>query len=78
VLLDLDLGPQSMNGIATLRVLRQLPGLAEVPVVFLTAVNDPAVEAELGALGVRDVVLKPFRPRPLVAAIGRVLTGKES
>ena len=76
VLLDLDL--PGMNGIAALRLLRQLPGLAEVPVVFLTAANDPAVEVELLALGVREILRKPFRPRLLVETIGRVLGNQET
>jgi len=73
LLLDLDL--PVMNGIAALRALRQLPGLAGVPAVFLTAANDPAVEVELRALGVREILRKPFRPRLLVEAIARVLAG---
>jgi two-component system, OmpR family, response regulator len=76
LLLDLDL--PGMNGIATLRALRQLPGLAGVPAVFLTAANDPAVEVELRALGVSEVLQKPFRPRLLVEAIARVLKRKET
>jgi len=74
LLLDLDL--PGMSGIATLRALRELPGLAEVPAVFLTAARDPAMLAELGALGVREVVHKPFRPRLLVQAVDRVLAGE--
>jgi len=71
LLLDLDL--PGMNGIATLRALRELPGLAAVPALFLTASNDPAVEAELRSLGVREILLKPFRPRLLVETVRRLL-----
>jgi len=72
LLLDLDL--PGMNGIATLRALRELPGLADVPAVFLTASNDPAIEAELRRLGVSEILLKPFRPRLLVGTIQRLLS----
>ena len=75
LLLDLDL--PGMSGIATLKALRELPGLGPVPAVFLTAANDPAVEQELRALGVHEIVRKPFRPRALVQAIGRTL-GREA
>lgn len=71
LLLDLDL--PGMNGIATLRALRQIDGLGAVPVVFLTAAADLQVDAELRSLGVREVLAKPFRPRLLVQVIGRVL-----
>lgn len=76
LLLDLDL--PGMNGIATLHALRELPGLAAVPALFLTADNDPAVEVGLRMLGVREILRKPFRPRLLVEAVTRVLTRKES
>lgn len=75
LLLDLDL--PGMSGIATLKALRELPGLGPVPAVFLTAANDPAVEQELRALGVQEILRKPFRPRVLVQAIGRTL-GREA
>ena len=71
LLLDLDL--PDMSGIATLRALRSLPGLAEVPAVLLTAVCGPQVQLELRPLGVREILQKPFRPRLLVQAVGRIL-----
>jgi two-component system, OmpR family, response regulator len=70
LLLDLDL--PGMNGIATLRALREMRGIT-APAVFLTASNDPAVDLELQALGVREVLRKPLRPRQLVQAIERAL-----
>jgi len=77
-LLLLDLNLPDMNGIATLRALRQLPGLADVPVIFLTAVNDPAVDVELYALGAREVLRKPFRPRLLLESIAGVLGARST
>ena len=73
LLLDLDL--PGMNGIATLRALRALPGFAQIPAVFLTAACGPQVEAELRAAGVVELLRKPFRPRQLVQAVNRVLEG---
>jgi DNA-binding response OmpR family regulator len=72
-LLLLDLHLPDMNGIATLRALRQVPGLAGVPVIFLTALDDPAVEVELYALGVREILHKPFRPRLLLQSVSAAL-----
>lgn len=71
VLLDLDL--PGMNGLAVLRAMRATPELREVPVVFLTAALDARLADERHALGVSDVLLKPFRPRMLVQSIDRVL-----
>jgi two-component system OmpR family response regulator len=71
VLMDLDL--PGMNGIATLRALRELEGFGNPPVVFLTASGDPQVNAELELLGVRDILAKPFRPKELVQVIAKAL-----
>lgn len=71
ILLDLDL--PGRDGVATLALLREVDGLREVPVVFLTAAGDAQVRAKLLSLGARDVLGKPFRPRELVRAIARVL-----
>ena len=76
VLLDLDL--PGMSGVDTLRALREIDGLRRVPVVFLTAAADPRVLEELRSLGVQDVLRKPFRPRPLVEALARILERKET
>jgi CheY-like chemotaxis protein len=75
ILLDMDL--PGMSGVQTLHALRAIEGLREVPAVFLTASADPRVLAELHGLGAH-VFHKPFRPRPLVEALGRLLPSKES
>jgi two-component system OmpR family response regulator len=74
VLMDLDL--PGMNGIATLRALRDLEGFGSPPVVFLTASGDPLVNAELESLGVQDILAKPFRPKELVQVIAKALERK--
>src|SRR5262245_3974547 len=73
LLLDLDL--PGTSGIEVLRELRGIEGLQAVPVVFLTAVVDPRVLAELRALDAQEVLQKPFRPRQLVETVARVLKG---
>jgi CheY-like chemotaxis protein len=76
LLLDLDL--PDMSGVDALRGLRALPGLAEVPAVFLTATREPEMQAELLSLGVREILPKPFRPRLLVQAVDRILAAARS
>jgi CheY-like chemotaxis protein len=71
LLLDLDL--PGTSGIEVLRALREIEGLRGVPAIFLTAVVDPRVLAELRALDAREVLQKPFRPRQLVETVTRVL-----
>lgn len=75
ILLDLDL--PGMTGVETLQALRAIEALRTVPAVFLTAAADPRLLAELHGLGAH-VLHKPFRPRPLVETLGRLLAPKES
>jgi len=71
LLLDLDL--PDMSGVEVLRALREIEGLRGVPAIFLTAVVDPKVLAELRALDAQEILQKPFRPRQLVETVARVL-----
>lgn len=74
LLLDLDL--PGMDGVATLRGLRAIDGLRGVPAVFLTAAGPARMDEELRALGVQEVLGKPFSPRALAETIGRVLASR--
>jgi CheY-like chemotaxis protein len=71
LLLDLDL--PGMDGVETLHRLRRIEGLQDVPAIFLTAASDARVTDKLRAVGVREVLAKPFRPRRLVQAVVRAL-----
>ena len=71
LLLDLDL--PDMSGVEVLRALREIEPLRGVPAIFLTAVVDPKVLAELRALDAQEILQKPFRPRQLVETVTRVL-----
>jgi CheY-like chemotaxis protein len=64
-LILLDVMMPGMDGPATLRALRELPGMVAVPVIFMTAkTQGREVESYLdqGALG---VITKPFDPMHL-------------
>jgi CheY-like chemotaxis protein len=76
----LDVMMPEMDGPATLLALRQLPDLAGVPVVFMTAKVQPQEVANYRALGAADVIAKPFDPMTLadqVRAIWLRHAGKE-
>jgi two-component system, OmpR family, response regulator len=67
VLLDVML--PGLDGPATLRVLREDPGTAAIPIVFMTAQAAPTDCAALRALGAIDVIAKPFDPLQLAAVV---------
>jgi CheY-like chemotaxis protein len=71
-LILLDVMMPGMDGPKTLARLRQIPETATTPVVFLTAVVQPQIIAELRALGALDVLTKPFEPMSLPDKLRRI------
>lgn len=61
-LILLDVMMPHMNGFATLQAMKLLPGLAHIPIVFLTAKAQKKEIEEYFKCGVADVIIKPFDP----------------
>lgn len=61
----LDVMMPGMDGPNTLKALRAMPQLANVPVAFMTAKVQPQEVAHYKSLGARDVIAKPFDPMNL-------------
>ena len=72
VILDLML-PGGLGGLDVCRRLRQDPGLADVPIIMLTARIEEADRLIGLELGADDYVTKPFSPREVVARVRAVL-----
>jgi two-component system OmpR family response regulator len=64
-LIVLDVMMPGMNGPEVLEKLRANPATAAIPVIFLTAKAQEDEVARLRALGVIEVVAKPFDPMTL-------------
>ncbi len=64
-LILLDVMMPEMDGPATLAKLRELPGLEETPVIFMTAKVMDAERASYLEMGAIDVIAKPFDPMTL-------------
>lgn len=69
----LDVMMPDMDGPTTLAALRKLPGMATVPVVFMTAKVQPQEVQAYRELGATDVVPKPFDPMTLPATLRAIL-----
>ncbi|EFL52856.1 response regulator receiver modulated serine phosphatase [Solidesulfovibrio fructosivorans JJ]] len=65
----LDLVMPGMDGIEAIRRIRALPGLAEVPIVFLSAETDRRVWAEALSAGANDFISKPYHRQELAARL---------
>lgn len=68
-LLLLDVMMPGMDGPTTLIRLRELPEIAEVPAVFMTAKVQPQEVGRYRELGSLDVISKPFDPMTLAASV---------
>jgi CheY-like chemotaxis protein len=68
-LILLDVMMPGMDGLDTLKALRQLPATATTPVIFLTARVQPADVALYSELDSLAVIRKPFEPTALVETI---------
>lgn len=69
----LDILMPDMDGFEVLARLREKPEAADVPVVFLTADEEPATRERAEATGVKDMVMKPFDKEKLLAVIAGYL-----
>lgn len=56
----LDVMMPGMSGFEVLRVMKTLPGIAEIPVIFVTALDRGESESEGLELGAVDYIHKPF------------------
>ena len=71
----LDIGMPEMDGIEVCYHLRQLPEFDQATIAFLTAKIEEYVEVAGFEAGADDFILKPIKPRALMARI-RSLLGK--
>ena len=65
----LDVMMPGMNGIQTFRSLKEIPAMADIPIIFVTAKAQRHEIQQYKALGAADVIAKPFNPITLPADI---------
>ncbi|EKD54153.1 MAG: two-component response regulator [uncultured bacterium] len=71
-LLLLDVMMPEMDGPSTLKALRKKVDFEKIPAIFMTAKIQPSEIAEYRAMGVLDVITKPFDPMKLSESIAFV------
>jgi CheY-like chemotaxis protein len=74
-LILLDIRMPEMDGFEVNRRLRQTPGLADTPVIFLSAHAQETTRQDSLAAGGRYFLPKPYEVKSLIAAIRAVLKG---
>ncbi|MGC8763612.1 MAG: response regulator [Acidobacteriota bacterium] len=68
-LILLDVMMPGMDGPTTLQRLREIPSLAAIPVVFMTAKAQPQEIQHFKELGALGVITKPFDPMALPSEV---------
>ncbi len=71
ILLDLEM--PVMSGIKTLEIIKDNEGMADIPVIFLTASAELSNVVEASRLGIVDYVTKPFLPQDLLQRVEKIL-----
>lgn len=70
----LDVRMPGMNGMDVCRQLKANPVTADVPVIFLTALNEPVDKVQGLALGAVDYITKPYQPEEVLARVNTHIT----
>lgn len=74
----LDVMMPSMDGPSVLARLREIPGLENTPVIFMTARAQSEEVERLKALGAIGVVVKPFDPMTLARQLRDLLAATDT
>lgn len=75
ILLDIQMARK--DGIETLREIRSMKGVSDIPVIMLTGVEDRDIVLRTAKLGICDYVLKPFKSNDLLQRIQQTFEQQE-
>lgn len=72
-LILLDISMPEMDGYETFEMIRKMENGSDVPVIFLTSLEDPESEVKGISMGAVDYIHKPFVPEILISRVTRHL-----
>lgn len=72
-LILLDIWMPEMSGLEVYEKINENPELKDIPVIFLTSVNDAKTEEKCFDMGAFDFISKPFTPSVVLRRIDRTL-----
>ncbi len=75
-LILMDIQMEFVDGIETLKEIREMEGGKDIPVIMLTSMKDKEMVVESAKLGVEGYVIKPLKKQNLHNRVDRVLKGK--
>ena len=77
-LILLDVMMPGLDGFSTLARMKEKPETREIPVIFITSLDNPTDEDKGFRLGAVDYVVKPFKPSTVLARVNAHLELKET
>lgn len=70
-----DLSMPVMDGYRTTQLIRERPGMEQVPIVAVTAYTQSDENEAALQIGCNEYLTKPFKPRQLLELVDRLLPG---
>jgi len=77
-LILLDIKMPEMDGLQTLKILKEATATMRIPVVMLTACGEDILKMKASQLYDEDYIIKPIEARELVARVEKVLERKKA
>ncbi|MFH1897468.1 MAG: response regulator transcription factor [Candidatus Desantisbacteria bacterium] len=76
-LIIMDIMMPRMNGMEAIKILKQDPGMSNIPILVLTAMEFGDNATELASIGINDndIITKPFSPKELLDRINARING---
>ncbi len=68
-----DVAMPRMNGLELVKSLREMPQLADVPIILLTSKGEQVYRTRAAMLKVQDYLVKPFSPTTFMQLLSRYL-----
>lgn len=76
-LILMDIQMEFVDGIETLKEIRENEECKDIPVIMLTSMRNREMVFQSAKLGVEDYVIKPFNKQDLRERVDRVLNGNK-
>lgn len=73
----LDIGMPVLDGYEVLKVMRNTPELIQVPVIVVTAKDDPNDEIKALDIGADEIVIKPVEPKVIIQRVKNMIGKSE-
>lgn len=71
ILMDIEM--KGMNGIETVKLIKEDARWSHIPIIFLTATSESKVESECLQAGADDFITKPFVPMVMKSRVDRIM-----